>query len=34
MNIGGKLDEIYHFPSPASPKDFIRIPFPILKRLV
>jgi len=31
INIGGKLDEIYHFPSPASPKDFSRIPIPILK---
>jgi dTDP-glucose 4,6-dehydratase len=31
MNIGGELDEIYHSASPASPKDFSRIPFPILK---
>jgi dTDP-glucose 4,6-dehydratase len=27
----GKLDEIYHFASPASPIDFERIPIPILK---
>jgi len=27
----GKLDEIYHFASPASPADFERIPIPILK---
>jgi dTDP-glucose 4,6-dehydratase len=27
----GRLDEIYHFASPASPKDFERIPIPILK---
>jgi dTDP-glucose 4,6-dehydratase len=27
----GKLDEVYHFASPASPIDFERIPIPILK---
>jgi dTDP-glucose 4,6-dehydratase len=27
----GKLDEVYHFASPASPADFERIPIPILK---
>jgi dTDP-glucose 4,6-dehydratase len=31
INVGGELDEIYHFASPASPKDFERIPIPILK---
>jgi dTDP-glucose 4,6-dehydratase len=31
INVGGELDEIYHFASPASPKDFSRIPIPILK---
>jgi dTDP-glucose 4,6-dehydratase len=31
INIPGELDEIYHFASPASPKDFSRIPIPILK---
>jgi dTDP-glucose 4,6-dehydratase len=31
INITGELDEIYHFASPASPKDFSRIPIPILK---
>jgi len=31
INIAGELDEIYHFASPASPKDFSRIPIPILK---
>jgi dTDP-glucose 4,6-dehydratase len=31
INVGGELDEIYHFASPASPKDFRRIPIPILK---
>jgi dTDP-glucose 4,6-dehydratase len=31
INVAGKLDEIYHFASPASPKDFGRIPIPILK---
>ena len=30
-NVPGELDEIYHFASPASPKDFSRIPIPILK---
>jgi len=31
INVGGELDEVYHFASPASPKDFSRIPIPILK---
>jgi dTDP-glucose 4,6-dehydratase len=31
INVPGKLDEIYHFASPASPADFERIPIPILK---
>ncbi|MGH3147507.1 MAG: GDP-mannose 4,6-dehydratase, partial [Rubrobacter sp.] len=31
INVQGELDEIYHFASPASPKDFERIPIPILK---
>ena len=31
INCLGELDEIYHFASPASPKDFERIPIPILK---
>jgi dTDP-glucose 4,6-dehydratase len=31
INVPGELDEIYHFASPASPKDFSRIPIPILK---
>jgi dTDP-glucose 4,6-dehydratase len=31
INVPGELDEIYHFASPASPKDFTRIPIPILK---
>ena len=31
INVPGGLDEIYHFASPASPKDFSRIPIPILK---
>jgi dTDP-glucose 4,6-dehydratase len=31
INVGAELDEIYHFASPASPKDFERIPIPILK---
>jgi dTDP-glucose 4,6-dehydratase len=26
LNVAGQLDEIYHFASPASPKDFSRIP--------
>ena len=30
-DIPGELDELYHFASPASPKDFERIPIPILK---
>jgi dTDP-glucose 4,6-dehydratase len=31
LNVPGELDEIYHFASPASPKDFSRIPIDILK---
>ena len=31
INVGRELDEIYHFASPASTKDFGRIPIPILK---
>jgi dTDP-glucose 4,6-dehydratase len=31
INCPGKLDEIYHLASPASPIDFKRIPIPILK---
>jgi dTDP-glucose 4,6-dehydratase len=31
ISVPGELDEIYHFASPASPKDFTRIPIPILK---
>lgn len=31
ISVAGPLDEIYHFASPASPKDFGRIPIPILK---
>jgi dTDP-glucose 4,6-dehydratase len=31
IDISGKLDEVYHFASPASPVDFERIPIPILK---
>ncbi|QIN82175.1 NAD-dependent epimerase/dehydratase family protein [Rubrobacter tropicus] len=31
IEIRGKLDEIYHLASPASPTDFERIPIPILK---
>src|ERR687898_1528119 len=31
MDFSGRLDEIYHFASPASPADFERIPIPILK---
>jgi dTDP-glucose 4,6-dehydratase len=31
INVPGELDEIYHFASPASPRDFERIPIPILK---
>ncbi len=31
MNVLGRLDEVYHFASPASPVDFERIPIPILK---
>jgi dTDP-glucose 4,6-dehydratase len=30
LQIGGRLDEVYHFASPASPKDFERIPGQIL----
>jgi dTDP-glucose 4,6-dehydratase len=31
ISVPGELDEIYHFASLASPKDFSRIPIPILK---
>jgi dTDP-glucose 4,6-dehydratase len=31
IHLPGELDEIYHFASPASPRDFERIPIPILK---
>jgi dTDP-glucose 4,6-dehydratase len=31
IDVSGRLDEIYHFASPASPADFERIPIPILK---
>ena len=31
INAPGEIDEVYHFASPASPKDFERIPIPILK---
>jgi dTDP-glucose 4,6-dehydratase len=31
IDLSGELDEIYHFASPASPKDFTRIPIPILE---
>jgi len=31
INVPGDLDEVYHFASPASPRDFTRIPIPILK---
>jgi dTDP-glucose 4,6-dehydratase len=31
INVSGELDEVYHFASPASPRDFTRIPIPILK---
>jgi dTDP-glucose 4,6-dehydratase len=31
INLLGEVDEIYHFASPASPKDFSRIPIEILK---
>jgi dTDP-glucose 4,6-dehydratase len=31
IHLPAELDEIYHFASPASPKDFERIPIPILK---
>jgi dTDP-glucose 4,6-dehydratase len=31
IHVPGELDEVYHFASPASPKDFSRIPIPILK---
>jgi dTDP-glucose 4,6-dehydratase len=30
LQIEGRLDEVYHFASPASPKDFERIPLEIL----
>src|SRR3712207_9167628 len=28
INVPGELNEVYHFASPASPKDFERIPIP------
>ncbi len=31
MDVPGPLDEVYHFASPASPKDFEKIPIQILK---
>ena len=31
MDVPGRLDEVYHFASPTSPRDFARIPIPILK---
>ena len=31
IDFSGRLDEVYHFASPASPADFERIPIPILK---
>lgn len=31
IDLSGELDEVYHFASPASPKDFERIPIQILK---
>ena len=31
LRLGGGLDEVYHFASPASPKDFGRIPVEILR---
>ena len=31
IHLPGELEEVYHFASPASPKDFERIPIPILK---
>jgi dTDP-glucose 4,6-dehydratase len=31
IDVPGRLDEVYHFASPASPADFERIPIPILK---
>ena len=31
IDLSGRLDEVYHFASPASPADFERIPIPILK---
>ena len=31
LQVEGRLDEVYHFASPASPKDFERIPVEILK---
>ena len=31
IHVPGELDEVYHFASPASPRDFSRIPIPILK---
>jgi len=31
IDLSGELDEVYHFASPASPRDFTRIPILILK---
>jgi dTDP-glucose 4,6-dehydratase len=31
INVPGELGEVYHFASPASPRDFTHIPIPILK---
>jgi dTDP-glucose 4,6-dehydratase len=31
IDLPGELDELYHFASPASPADFVRIPIEILK---
>ena len=31
IDVPGELDEVFHFASPASPKDFERIPIPILE---
>ena len=31
IDVPGELEEIYHFASPASPRDFTRIPIPILE---
>jgi dTDP-glucose 4,6-dehydratase len=31
IDVPGEIDEIYHFASPASPRDFEQVPIPILK---